>query len=243
MAMVDILFRNYLKKVIWHNLFVGASILDQNPFFEKAYRSLRFQLILLTALAGIMVLFYCRPAWAEHSDFTNQSPGLVHIMEFNDYPFGEDHWWAKTDWRKMRNDRYDRQNRLKKNKDYRDRKRYSQKRKNRGVHQQTQRDHRRYLSKRQSKKRWQDLSPEEQQRIRKQYKEWQSLSPQEKQKIRQRKNELDRMPPQKQKMYRELYRQWQHMSSQERKQIQKDLNNWENLSPQEQNAIRRRFRQ
>jgi hypothetical protein len=71
---------------------------------------------------------------------------------------------------------------------------------------------------------WQDLSPDEQEELRKKYKEWQSL------------------PPQKRKLYKQLFRQWQHLPPKERKQLQEDLNNWENLSPRQRNSIRRRFK-
>ena len=70
---------------------------------------------------------------------------------------------------------------------------------------------------------WQDLSPDEQEKIRKKYKEWQSL------------------PPQTRKLYKQLFRQWQHLPAKERKKLQKDLENWENLSPRQRNLIRRRF--
>ncbi|MGD8646344.1 MAG: DUF3106 domain-containing protein [Desulfobacterales bacterium] len=71
---------------------------------------------------------------------------------------------------------------------------------------------------------WQDLSPDEQEKMRKKYKEWQSL------------------PPQTRKLYKQLFRQWQHLSPKERKKLQKDLNNWENLTPQQRKSIRRRFK-
>ena len=71
---------------------------------------------------------------------------------------------------------------------------------------------------------WQDLSPDEQENLRKKYKEWQSL------------------PPQTRKLYKQLFRQWQHLPAKERKQLQEDLDNWENLSPRQRNSIRRRFK-
>ena len=71
---------------------------------------------------------------------------------------------------------------------------------------------------------WQDLSPKEQDKMRKKYQEWQSL------------------PPQKRKLYKQLYRQWKHLPPEERRQLQRDLDNWDNLSPQRQNEIRRRFK-
>ena len=85
-----------------------------------------------------------------------------------------------------------------------------------------------YLAKRGSSnqhfQQWQDLSPSEQEKMRKKYKEWQSL------------------PPQKRKLYKQLFRQWQHLPPKERKQLQKDLDNWENLSPRQKKSIRRRFK-
>ena len=71
---------------------------------------------------------------------------------------------------------------------------------------------------------WQDLSPDEQEKMRKKYKEWQSL------------------PPQTRKLYKQLFRQWQHLSPKERKQLQEDLENWENLTPRQRKSIRRRFK-
>ena len=89
---------------------------------------------------------------------------------------------------------------------------------------------------------WQDLSPDEQEKMRKKYKEWQSLPPEEQQLIRRRMNQLNKMPSQQRKLYKQLFRQWQHLTPKERKQLQKDLNNWENLSPQQRKSIRRRFK-
>jgi len=89
---------------------------------------------------------------------------------------------------------------------------------------------------------WQDLSPQEQEKMRKKYREWQSLPPEEQQTIRRRMNQLNRMPSQQRKLYKQLFRQWQHLPPDERKQLQKDLDNWEHLSPQQQKSIRRRFK-
>ncbi len=103
-----------------------------------------------------------------------------------------------------------------------------------------------YLCKRNSRnqnfQQWQNLSPQEQEKMRKKYREWQSLPPAEQQIIRQRMNQLNRMPPQKRKLYNQLFRQWQHIPPNERKQLQKDLDNWEYLSPGQQDSIRRRFK-
>jgi len=102
-----------------------------------------------------------------------------------------------------------------------------------------------YLCKRGSRdqnfQQWQDLSPEEQEKLRKKYREWQSLSPEEQQIIRQRMNQLNRMPVQKRDLYKQLFRQWQHLPPKERKQLQDDLDNWEYLSPRQRDSIRRRF--
>jgi len=103
-----------------------------------------------------------------------------------------------------------------------------------------------YLCKRGSRdqnfQQWQDLSPKEQEKMRKKYREWQSLPPDEQQTIRRRMNQLNRMPSQQRKLYKQLFRQWQHLPPDERKQLKNDLDNWEDLSPQQQNLIRRRFK-
>ena len=92
-------------------------------------------------------------------------------------------------------------------------------------------------------KKWQDMSPEEKEKLRKRYKEWQSLSPQEKEEIRQRMKRLNKMSPREREVYRQLYHKWRHLPPDERRQLQKELDHWENLSPQQQEAIRRRFMQ
>ena len=103
-----------------------------------------------------------------------------------------------------------------------------------------------YFAKRRSSnqdfRQWQDLSPKEQEKLRKKYKEWQALRPAQQQLLRQRMNQLNQMPSQKRNLYKQLFRQWQHLPPKERKQLQKDLNNWENLSPQQRKSIRRRFK-
>lgn len=102
-----------------------------------------------------------------------------------------------------------------------------------------------YLAKRGSRDRnyqqWQNLSPEERDKLRKKYQEWQSLPQDEQEAIRRRLNQLNRMPSQKRKLYKQLFRQWQHLPPDERQQLQRDLDNWDYLSPQQQNSIRRRF--
>lgn len=103
-----------------------------------------------------------------------------------------------------------------------------------------------YLCKRgssdQNFQQWQDLSPQEQEKMRKKYREWQSLPPEEQQTIRQRMNQLNSMPSQQRKLYKQLFRQWQHLPPDERKQLQEDLDNWEQLSPRQRDSIRRRFK-
>ena len=90
-------------------------------------------------------------------------------------------------------------------------------------------------------KKWQDLSPEEKEKLRRKYKEWQSLSPEEKDKMRRRMERLNNMSPGERKVYRQLHKKWRHLPPDERQQLQKELDNWENLSPQQQEAIRHRF--
>jgi hypothetical protein len=90
-------------------------------------------------------------------------------------------------------------------------------------------------------KNWQDLSPEEKEKLRRNYKEWQSLSPKEKSEMRQRMDRLNNMSPREREVYHQLYKKWRHLPPDERQQLKKELDNWENLSPQQQEAIRSRF--
>lgn len=88
---------------------------------------------------------------------------------------------------------------------------------------------------------FENLSPAERDRIKKQYQEWQSLPPEEKEILRHRWDQWNKLSPRQQEVYRHRYRQWQQMPPEERRRLQQDLNRWDSLSPQERDAIRRRF--
>ena len=91
------------------------------------------------------------------------------------------------------------------------------------------------------RKNFDDLSPEEQEQIKKKYKEWESLPSEEKKILRQRMNRLKEMQPQERQRFQQRFQQWQHLSPKERQKLQEYLDRWEDLSPKERDAIRRRF--
>jgi len=73
-------------------------------------------------------------------------------------------------------------------------------------------------------RRWNKMSPEEQQRYKKRYKRWKQMSPEER------------------KRYEEGQLQWEQLTPDERKQIRNKLEQWDKLSPQEREKIRRWFK-
>jgi uncharacterized membrane protein len=72
-----------------------------------------------------------------------------------------------------------------------------------------------------ARERWNNLTPEQKDRLRKRYKWWKSLSPEKKAKIRER------------------YRQ---MSPEQRRRLREKLKRWQNLSPERKKQLREQYR-
>lgn len=90
--------------------------------------------------------------------------------------------------------------------------------------------------------RYKNLSPEEQERLKKKLRQWQSLSPEEQTQMRKKMNQLNQMPPEARKLYQKRFIQWQRLSPQEQERLRRQLENWDNLSPAEKESIRRTFK-
>jgi len=89
---------------------------------------------------------------------------------------------------------------------------------------------------------YQNLSPEEKEKLLRRYRQWKSLPPEKRQQLRNKMNQFREMPPDSRRLYEHRFQQWQQLSPNERQRIRKDLDNWDNLSPQEREIILRRFR-
>lgn len=74
------------------------------------------------------------------------------------------------------------------------------------------------------------------------YQEWEQLPPEEKERLRQRWQYYKNLPPREQQLYKNRYEEWKRLPPEERRKIQEKLRNWEELSPEEQEAIRQKFR-
>lgn len=71
---------------------------------------------------------------------------------------------------------------------------------------------------------WENLTPEQKERLRQRWQYYRSLPPREQQLLRNRYEELKRLPPEDQRLIRER------------------IKRWEELTPEEQEFIRRKFR-
>ena len=99
---------------------------------------------------------------------------------------------------------------------------------------------------------WEQASPlgvwfafraqENQDGINEKYQQWQNLSPQEQRRLRRRMEQLQSLPPQDQRLLQDRYHQWQKLQPSERKRLRRQLENPDSLSPQEQESIRRQFK-
>jgi|GEM_PF-6466926 len=76
-----------------------------------------------------------------------------------------------------------------------------------------------------------------------QYRRWEKLSPQERESLRRRYEHYKQLPPEKQQLLKRRYEQWKNLSESERKRLRYYLRNWDKLTPSERNTILRYFKQ
>jgi hypothetical protein len=89
---------------------------------------------------------------------------------------------------------------------------------------------------------YQSLTPEERERIDRNYQEWKSLPPEKQRVLRQRMKKWKEYPPEERELMRQRFNQWQELSPEERTRIRRQLEDWDRLSPGERDTIRRRFK-
>jgi hypothetical protein len=81
------------------------------------------------------------------------------------------------------------------------------------------------------RQRWEQLSPDERQRLRQQYERWQDLSAAERQELSKRYRQLEALPRAEQEALRRRFEAWLRLSPQERERMQGRLKYWRRLSP------------
>jgi hypothetical protein len=86
-----------------------------------------------------------------------------------------------------------------------------------------------------------NFSPEEQDRLRRNFQEWKSFSPEHQREFRHRMDQWRGFSPEERNLYQKRYHQFQQLPPDERGRVREKLNRWDNLSPQEQEEIRRTF--
>ena len=87
-----------------------------------------------------------------------------------------------------------------------------------------------------------NLSPDEKERLERQYKKWKSLPPEKQKALRERMEQYKGLPPEERQLYQQRFKQWKGLSPEERRGIQEKLDQWNSLPPEEQELIRRKFR-
>jgi hypothetical protein len=86
-----------------------------------------------------------------------------------------------------------------------------------------------------------NLSPEENDRLRRNFKEWKSFSPENRKEFRHRMDHWRELSPGERELYQKRYHQFEQLPPDERGRVRKKLDRWDNLSPQEKDEIRRTF--
>ena len=92
------------------------------------------------------------------------------------------------------------------------------------------------------KKRYQNLSPEENAGLKGKLRQWQSLPPERQQVLRRRLEDWKQLPREEREHYRRWFEQWQKLAPEERQRIREVLRKGDNLTPAEREELRRRFR-
>jgi len=88
---------------------------------------------------------------------------------------------------------------------------------------------------------YQELTPDDKNRLRDRSQKWQSLPPEQQKEMRRRMERYRELPPQDQERYQERYKQWQSLPPEDRDRIRDRLRQWDSLSPQEKEDVRQRF--
>ena len=91
-------------------------------------------------------------------------------------------------------------------------------------------------------RRTRNLSPDEKERLERQYKKWKSMPPEKQNTLRKRMEQYKGLPPEERQLYQQRFKQWKGLSPEERRGLQEKLEKWNTLPPEEQEGIRRKFR-
>jgi hypothetical protein len=78
---------------------------------------------------------------------------------------------------------------------------------------------------------WEQLSPQERERIRQQYERWQDLPAAQRQELSERYRQLEALPPAERQALQRRFEAWQRLSPAERSRMQSRLKYWRGLSP------------
>jgi len=86
---------------------------------------------------------------------------------------------------------------------------------------------------------WEQLTPEEQQVLRRFREQWNQLPGERQERLRRGAERWQRMTPEERKEAEERFKRWQELSPQEKEMIRKRYQDFRNLPPEEQERIRR----
>jgi hypothetical protein len=92
-----------------------------------------------------------------------------------------------------------------------------------------------------SSKNYETLTPEEKERLDRNYREWKSLPPERQKLLERRMEKWKDLSPEEKALYRRRMDQWQSLPPQERHRMRERLDNWDRLPQKEKDQIRRRF--
>jgi|GEM_PF-3234167 len=90
-------------------------------------------------------------------------------------------------------------------------------------------------------KRWEALSPQEQEKILRNYETWKRLSPGEQMQVQKNLERLRQMSPEQRERVRENYRRFQSLPPERQRQLRNRFERFRRLSPEEQSRLRSRL--
>ena len=94
----------------------------------------------------------------------------------------------------------------------------------------------------QARRRWQQLPPEQKQKLRKRLERWRNLDPAQKAEIKQRFQRYQQLPPELKKKVRQNWGRIRNLPPNRRQEIVEKYKRWQQLPPEKKQLIRERYK-
>ena len=92
-------------------------------------------------------------------------------------------------------------------------------------------------------RRWQQLSPEQKKKVRRNWKKIKNLPPERRREIVEKYKKWKQLPPDQKRRIREKFQRLKKLSPEQRQQLRERMGKWRNLPPERKQELREEFKQ